>query len=288
MALPSLVEQMFPAEGAALHVAVGPANGPPLVVLHGVTRRWDDWIVLVPHLSATWQVHAFDHVGHGRSGRAPMSYRVVDYVPGIIAYLETLAEPAVVVGHSLGAMVAAAVAARCPSKVRGLVLEDPTFEMTGSRIDETGFPALFQAFARHAGSTRMVSDIARDLASTDVIVPGRKGPVPLATLRDHASLRYTAACLRRLDPAVLPVILEGRWLEGYDVLHTLSRVLCPALFLHGDFNAGGALPDDYAQELASEVPDVVPIKLPGAPHNIHTSMPEAMLRFLLPFLASLR
>ena len=54
-----------------LHVTAGPANGPPLVMFHGVGRRGIDFLPLVPALSARWHLHLVDHRGHGGSGRAP-------------------------------------------------------------------------------------------------------------------------------------------------------------------------------------------------------------------------
>jgi pimeloyl-ACP methyl ester carboxylesterase len=154
-------------------------------------------------------------------------------------------------------------------------------------MGETSFPDTFRAFRAHAGTARPTSEVARDLAGAPVRMGAEASAVPLGMLRDGASLRYTASCLAELDPGVLEVVLAGRWLEGYDVIRTLSRVLCPALFVEADFAAGGALPGDYARELASELPDVVHVRTPGVGHNVHATQPEAWLRVVLPFLSSL-
>lgn len=45
-------------------------EGPPLLLLHGVTRRGADWDPLVPVLSSRWRVIAPDQRGHGDSGIA--------------------------------------------------------------------------------------------------------------------------------------------------------------------------------------------------------------------------
>lgn len=275
-------------EGFHLHGAAWSADGPPIVLLHGVTRRWQDWLPIVPVLASTWEVRALDFRGHGESSRAPGAYRVIDYVPDIVAYLEgELESPAILIGHSLGGMVAAAVAAELHDRVRGLVLEDPTFHMTGDRIQETGFPDLFRAFQPHAGSDRPLAEIAAALAEAPIRVPNQDAPARLGDLRDPASLRFSAACLKRLDPNVLDWPLEGRWLDCYDVDRTLRRIACPTLLLQADCAVGGALPDSYAQELADQIADCTLIKLDGIAHNIHSSQPEAMARLVLPFLASL-
>jgi pimeloyl-ACP methyl ester carboxylesterase len=281
-------ESSFEAGGLALNLATGPAAGAPVVLLHGVTRRWQDFLPILPALAARWHVHAIDLRGHGRSGRAAGAYRVIDYVPDVVAFLrDGLAGPAIVLGHSLGAMVAAAAAAEAPGRVRALVLEDPTFAMTGHRIGETGFLDLFRAYQAFAGSGRPVEEIAAALAEAPVAVPGRDGPVRLGEIRDPAALRLSASCLRRLDPDVLPPAIAGRWLDGYDVGATLGRVACPTLLLRGDFAAGGALPDAYAAELAAALRGCLHLRLSGVGHNIHATQAEAMLRLVLPFLASL-
>lgn len=273
-----------------LNVAAASEYGPPLFLLHGVTRRWQDWLTVLPAFATRWGTTAVDLRGHGRSDRAPKpdDYRVADYVADIAKLVKKHAEsPAILVGHSLGAMVAAAVAAEIPKRVCGLVLEDPTYEMTGVRRDETSFPDLFRAFAIAAGSDRDAATLAAELAAAPVRVAGRAEPVAMVTLRDPASLRFSAASLKRLDPAVLVPASDGRWLDGYDVTATLAAVRCPTLIVQADFAAGGALPDDYAVELAGQVPDATLVRLPGVGHNAHAAAPEAFLKVVLPFLGAL-
>jgi pimeloyl-ACP methyl ester carboxylesterase len=277
------------AEGTlALGVSEGPTGGSPLVLLHGVTRRWRDYLPVMPGLSARYHVHALDFRGHGGSSRVqPGAYRVVDYGYDVLALLDRLPGPAIVAGHSLGAMVAAWVAAERPERVRAVVLEDPPFAMMGERIGETFYHDLFRGYRALAGSDRPVREVAEALGEVRVRPPGSSGAVPLRSIRDAASLRFAAACLRRLDPAVLAPIVAGAWLEGLDVAGTLRGVGCPALFLQGDYDAGGALPDDYAGELASHLPDVAHVRLAGVGHAIHGIRPADYLRLVSEFLESL-
>src|SRR5262245_38718842 len=97
----------------ALHYVEGPANGPTLVLLHGVARNGTDWQNLMPELVKEWHVVALDHRGHGESERsAAGDYLVIDYVRDAAAFVrEHCRRPMTVFGHSLGAMVALGVAA---------------------------------------------------------------------------------------------------------------------------------------------------------------------------------
>jgi pimeloyl-ACP methyl ester carboxylesterase len=275
-------------EARPLNFAAWSAAGPDLLLLHGVGRRWQDWLTVVPALAMRWNVWALDLRGHGHSARTPGAYRVIDYVEDVARFVtEHLERPAILVGHSLGSMVAAAVAARVPERILGVVLEDPTFEMTASRLGETSFPDVWRAFQAEAGSSDDPGTIARRLSVAPIGVPGQPGPVPLGRLRDAVSLRFSAWCLQALDPEALVTPLAGRWLDGYDVAATLNAVGCPTLLLQGEFALGGALPDAYAQELAGAIPDVTPLKLADVGHNIHGTQPEAFLRVVVPFLATL-
>lgn len=280
-------EETFDAGLMTLNVAIGPESGPPLVLLHGVTRCWRDYLTILPQLAIRWQVHALDFRGHGRSGRAP-GYRVIDYVADVVALLrDVLTEPAIVLGHSLGGMVATAAAAEAPDRVRALVLEDPPFEMGASRIGETIWPALFAACRRLAGSEKPVDEVADELANAPITMPGDPRPTPLGALRDAVSLRFQAACLRRLDPEVLDPILERRWLDGFPVAEVLGRITCPTLLLQGDSTAGGALPDRYAAELAALISRALHVRMPGVGHQIHATQAESMTRLVAAFLESL-
>lgn len=274
--------------GHRLNVASWDGDSPPIVLLHGVTRRWQDWLSVVPFLTTRWNVHALDFRGHGSSDRTPGAYRIADYVPDVIAFLRSeLNEPAIVVGHSLGGNVAAGVAAGAPDRVRGVVLEDPPLEMAGRRIDETPFLETFRVFIQHAGSDRAAGEIAGAMAESVVTLPQVAAPMRLGALRDAVSLRSSAAGLKRLDPEVLEVPIAGRWLDGSDVRRDLQAIVCPTLLLQSDFAAGGAMPDDHAAEMAALLRDGSYIRLPGLGHNLHGMATEAFLRLLLPFLGSL-
>ena len=122
-----MIEHTFDAGPVAInYVAEGREDGRPLVFLHGVSGRWQTWLPVMTAFAAGWRLYALDFRGHGRSGRAPGAYRAVDYAADVVAFLRRRVEqPAVLVGHSLGAIVAVAVAADAPEAVRAVVLETP-------------------------------------------------------------------------------------------------------------------------------------------------------------------
>src|SRR6185436_4543741 len=110
----SLVQRDFPLESLSVHGVMGPPHGAPLLFLHGVTRRWQDYATFLPAFLKQWQVFAIDHRGHGGSERSPSgAYLVRDYAEDLVCFLERhLSSDAVLYGHSLGELVAVLAAAQ--------------------------------------------------------------------------------------------------------------------------------------------------------------------------------
>jgi pimeloyl-ACP methyl ester carboxylesterase len=268
-----------------IRVLAGPANGPPLVLFHGVGRRGADFLSLVPSLATRWHLHLIDQRGHGQSGRAPGKYRVIDHVDDALAVLWWLGRPALLFGHSLGALVAAAAAAARPELVQGVILEDPPSAAFLARLADTAYYPTFVAMRRLAGSTRSVGEVARELGET--VVPSPAGPVKLATLRDAASLRFIARGLADVDGEVFTPALERDWLIGYDERAVWRGVRCPTLLLRGELALGSMLPADDAERMFLDMADLTRIDLPGVGHLIHATAMELTVRHVLNFLESL-
>lgn len=264
------------------------ADGPPFVLFHGVTRDWQTFLPLLPALTNRWQVLAPTFRGHGCSSRVTGAYRVTDYVHDAVAYLLLqLDEPAIVYGHSLGAMVAAAVAAEVPEAVRAVILEDPPFDTMGQRIASTPLHSYFTGMQQFAGSTRPLPELAELVAELEFDDPGTGCRTRLKEVRDAAAVRYTASCLACLDPQVLEPIVAGTWLDGYDRDAILRRIRCPALLLQADPTAGGMLPDTEARLVESLIPDCTWVRYAAASHLLHGVRTQEVLNTVHNFLAAL-
>jgi len=110
-------------DGRRLWVKVWPGRGVPLVLLHGLLDSGEGW----DHFACTSRrpCIAVDLPGFGRSD-LPTRPRISAYADDVLAGLEQLGvERYVIVGHSLGGAVAAAIAERAPENVEGLVLLAP-------------------------------------------------------------------------------------------------------------------------------------------------------------------
>jgi pimeloyl-ACP methyl ester carboxylesterase len=102
-----------------------------IVLLHGFGATAYSWRNVVGPLSACGQVHALDREWVPVSDAAPSTAKALDTVDD---------GGSVLIGHSAGAELAALVASRRASRVRGLVLESP--------VIGTGPPAVARQLAR--------------------------------------------------------------------------------------------------------------------------------------------
>ncbi len=115
-------------EGYRVHYLVqGPANGPAVVLIHGLGGRAEDWQNLAPFLvNAGFRVYIPDLPGYGRSQRpANFSYSVRDETVIVVGFLDALGLKQVDLGGwSMGGWIVQLAAAEHPDRVRRLMLFD--------------------------------------------------------------------------------------------------------------------------------------------------------------------
>jgi pimeloyl-ACP methyl ester carboxylesterase len=99
----------------------------PLVLLHGIGSGAASWVQQFEALDGTRRVLAWDAPGYGASTPVvPASPNATDYAEVLRCWLDALGiERCVLVGHSLGAIIAGAFAAANPQRVAGLLLISP-------------------------------------------------------------------------------------------------------------------------------------------------------------------
>jgi pimeloyl-ACP methyl ester carboxylesterase len=112
-----------------LHAEVRGSEDAPLTVLclHGLTRNGADFGFLAQHLSARYRVITADQRGRGKSqwDPHPANYHPGTYVGDMFALLDRLAIGRVVlIGTSMGGLMAMIMGASQPARLRGIVLND--------------------------------------------------------------------------------------------------------------------------------------------------------------------
>ena len=275
-------ETTFDTGEVRLHVLEGPASGPPLVFLHGATSSHATWLRLAPHFAEYRQVFLLDLRGHNLSSRAggPRAYHLSGFVADIAAFLrERAAEPAVLVGHSLGAVVALLTAADPVGALhlRGVVAEDPPLSIfrEDGEADVPGpiqFFTLLDALKQRAQSWE---DVHAEVMN---MMPDLPPGVDEIVTND----------IHRLDPAFLKFVIQwGLINAGMDLVQILDAIACPVLLMQADPANGAALSDRDAALAREWVKRLDLLPFPGAGHGIHDEQPDKFLAALEGFLRRL-
>jgi len=103
-----------------VHGAMG--RGPTIVLVHGLGSRIQDWLPAARRLAAHHRVALVELPGHGDSGM-PEPFSLERATEALDQALATeSSEPVVLVGHSIGGLIATAEALAHPKRVRKLVL----------------------------------------------------------------------------------------------------------------------------------------------------------------------
>jgi esterase len=226
----------------------GPADGVPVILLHGMAGRSDTWDAVAGALIAVGRrVIALDLRGHGHSGRAA-SYPLSDFRTDVTTLLDQLQLPQVdLVGHSLGGFIALSVAAQQPTRVRRLLIEDaPTPPCDKSDTGRIQGPPSMRRLLASMGVRRMLA-----IAFTNRFDLRMRKPV--------------LAALSTPTPA---------WWAS------LANICAPTLLL-------GAAQSHLAAERLPLLVNAIThatLRLLAGGHRLHTEQPAAFLDAALPFL----
>ena len=205
-------------------------RGDPVVLLHGATRRLDDWVLIGDSLAVEYRVIALDQRGHGQSSkfidRAHFGAAMVDDVVRLLDSLHI--QRAHLVGHSLGAIIAANVTARYPTRVITVSLVAPPLYADSAaymQVHAAGIADL----ERGAGMARLnqivfpgMPDSVAAASSVEILAAN---PAPtLAAIFGAASalmIPPSAASAMRGVPTLIavgtddPLLRQARWLASW-------------------------------------------------------------------------
>ncbi|MGH1412728.1 MAG: alpha/beta fold hydrolase [Pelagimonas sp.] len=224
--------------------AIEVGAGRPVLLLHGVGLQAEAWGAQIEMLSGGYHVIAPDMPGHGQSAGLSGQATLDDFVQAYIPVLKSLSEPALVVGHSMGAMIAFELAHRAAENVVGVV-------------------ALNAIFKRSPEAAAAVQ--ARANALDGITVPS---PTPtLARWFDTSESPERRACdswLRAVDPAAYKQAYTAFANGDGPKREALATLACPALF------ATGALEPNSTPAMSQAMAELAPfgraLIIEGAAH----------------------
>ena len=185
--------------GGVVH---SPLTRPLAVLVHGVTSSSRTWWRVGPALAGRgYRVVAVDLRGHGASPRTVAGLSAADLAADVA---ETVEGPVdLLVGHSLGALVALELVGRRPGFARRLVVEDPP---GSNSIDWVAVAADIEADTGRA--TADPATLRRDLEAVNPAWPPGESERRVADLADCDG-QAIAAAFRQGIPFDLPALLAA-------------------------------------------------------------------------------
>lgn len=270
-----LVEKSFDTGELVLNYAESDSPGAPMVLLHGLTGGWQGWDPLIPELSKKWHIFALDLRGHGKSGRGAQ-YRIVDYARDVIAFLRSIDEPPVLVGHSTGALTALGTAAYASAGLRAVVLIDPPLCLRNlSMADTPGFQGWFA----------WVYDAVKDNPSYETVLARCRASIPPES--GEAEVKKLADQIYGIAAGTVENVLHDEHLDALDLASALQHVECPTLLLQGDWTNGGAMRQEDADFVRANLPSARIIFIPNGSHLVQDQYAGITLQHMGAFLSSI-
>jgi pimeloyl-ACP methyl ester carboxylesterase len=195
---------------------------------------------------------AFDARAHGESGlpEEDLSYEVLRDDAALVLSSQPDKGGFVVVGHSLGAMTAAYLAASRPDLVRAVVLEDPP----------TGEPQPGQEPTSEKMPTWLEELLALDVPSR--IARGRSDNPAWP----DDELEPWAVSKGQLNTHIFDLPFQ----RPTPLTDQLAAITCPILLIHGDTERGSLISPEYAERCADAAAgDFRAAHIPGTGHSVH-------------------
>jgi pimeloyl-ACP methyl ester carboxylesterase len=253
-----------------------PSDLPGVLFLHGLMGRASHWAGIARRLAPRYRAVALDQRGHGASGKPEGPYSREAYVSDAEAVIEQLGlGPAVLIGHSMGALTAWQLAARRPDLVSAVVICDMRASALGEE-SQRAWEAWFKSWPLPFAS---LDDVRRWFAEDDAWVLEQPRPTRgafFAELMEERGDGWRPVFARRhMLRSREPWVSDSHWEE-------LSQVRCPALVVRG---WDGELGRAEAQEMVRVLPRGSYAEIPDAGHLVPWDQPEAWYEVVERFLA---
>ncbi|HLS97893.1 MAG: alpha/beta hydrolase [Porticoccaceae bacterium] len=261
-------------DGLDLFARHYPGDGPfPLLCMHGLTRNSADFEDLVEHLAGRYPILAVDQRGRGESAwdPEPARYQVPVYAEDMFTLLERQGiTGAVLIGTSMGGLIAMQMLAMRPDLVKGLVLND-----IGAVIEAAGLariqdymgkaPVPVTSWGEAARQTRAVNGLAfPDYGDDDWLRFARR------LYRENSEGQPVIA----FDPAIAPAPTPGavRAVDMWAFYDSLPDV--PLLIIRGALS--DLLSGDCVAEMVRRKTRARAVEIPNRGHAPALDEPEAV------------
>lgn len=242
---------------------------PPLLFVHGWCCDHTYWAPQAAALSADHRIVTLDLPGYGASERPRRSYSMPQYATEVLAgaHALELGRP-LLVGHSMGGLIAFLAAAAAPQQVRGVVLVDPAFGPEAPSPEaEQGYRAFAAALHGEA-----YQDLLRQFIEGAFFTPA------------------TPAWVREKVLAGMPAADQQVMASCFDAIIADALALpdtCPVPGLWVAASKPVVAAADMAAQVTARWPSVRVVQIPEVGHFVQLEAPDRLNDLIREFAAGL-
>ena len=260
-----------PADGIELAFGYWPGRGAPVVALHGLTASYLNFIGVAECLAGRLPLLAVDLRGRGDSDQPAGPYGMAQHARDVAAAMKAMGLGAsIVIGHSMGAFVASALAQQEPSLLSGLILIDGGYVLdTPAGVNQD--QALNAALALRIAQLRQTYPSRqeyREFWRTQPHFPAREWNRWV-----EAFLDYEVGGESPVQPKASEAAVRGDLADGFQrdaILARLKSIRVPTMFIRAESgftpDQPPLYPDSVVPQIRACVPHMKDHKFAGTTH----------------------
>lgn len=261
------------AGGLDWHVQIA-GEGPVCLLLHGTAAATHSWRAILPKLAERFTVAAPDLPGHGFTATPPARAMTPPAMAlGVAALMEKLAlQPALIVGHSAGAAIAAQGVIDGRLDPKAIVAFNGAFLPIGGGEGGEWASWLAKALFLNPIAPRLFAWRGSDARAVDRLLKGTGSDI------DEEGRELYRRLVARSGHVAGALTMMAQWdLPG--LKRRLPGLKTPLVLITGENDK--AVPPRDAERVAGLVPTGEVILQPGLGHLSHEERPEEAVRLIL-------
>lgn len=254
-----------PGHGLSIQIVRWPADGKTVFCIHGLTANCRCWDRMASAIVPSHSVLAMDLRGRGLSDKPETGYSVEHHCRDIESAARNLGlDKIVVMGHSLGAFIAAYLAATRPGLVEKAVLVDGAGQLTGEQMEKV-----------FAGIKMSLDRLGKVFPDYESYVEKLK-TAPFFTSWSGFLDTYFSYELEEVEGGVRSRVYpegiqeEAANLSKINIGDYYGRIACPVLILRATEGMMSSddllLPEDVAARMEKEIKSAARVDIPGSNH----------------------
>lgn len=260
----------------------GATDKPLVLCLHGILEQGAVWSeVALPLTKMGYRVVAPDLRGHGRSTHLDRgNVSLIDLLADIDLLTQELTnEPFILVGHSMGSIIAAMLASTRSHKIKSLVLVETILPSSPKNREIISQLTTHLDYLASSPQHPVFPDLATAATRLREATPTMSAELSLQLAR-RITEPYSNGVRWRWDPLLRTRTLMNSWgfpLTQAQYLELLQQIQAPTTLIYGKKSNFNRQSDLSAQQAA--MPNARRIVLSGG-HNLHIDRPEALVKII--------